>query len=144
MNVRIGSLLDLKGHHVETTAPDTTVFAAVALMNAKRIGALVVVEAGRPIGIFTERDVLVRVVARERDPREITVGEVMTRDPVTIRSDATLGEAMVVVTTARCRHLPVVDGGSLRGLISIGDLTSWMVRDQQRTIDDLHDYIRAA
>jgi CBS domain-containing protein len=141
---RIGRVLEHKGRHVESTSIETTVLAAVEVMNTQRIGALVIIRGGLPVGIFTERDVLVRVMARGLDPAATLVGDVMTRDPITIRADATVNDAMVLITNARCRHLPVLEGGALCGLISIGDLTSWMVREQQRTIEDLHNYIRAA
>jgi CBS domain-containing protein len=144
MNDPIASVLEHKGDDVVTVSPETAVLAAVQQMNDRRIGALLVVERGRPVGIFTERDVLVRVIAAGLDPRSTPVGEVMTRNPVVIRSDVTVAQAMVVITERRCRHLPVVDGTRLRGLISIGDLTSWVVRDQQRTIEDLHDYMNRA
>jgi CBS domain-containing protein len=145
MNDPIASVLEHKGSDVVTVSPETLVVAAVQQMNERKIGALLVVERGRPVGIFTERDVLVRVIAAGLDPRTTPVGEVMTRNPVAICSDATVAQAMVVITERRCRHLPVVDDGTrLRGLISIGDLTSWVVRDQQRMIDDLHDYMNRA
>lgn len=144
MNAPIASVLEHKGDDVITVSPETTVLAAVRQMNDRRIGALLVVDRGRPVGIFTERDVLVRVISTGLDPEATPVGEVMTRNPVVIRSDATVAQAMVVITERRCRHLPVVDGTRLRGLISIGDLTSWVVRDQQRMIDDLHDYVTRA
>lgn len=144
MNDRIYKVLEHKGREVECTSINTTVFAAVERMNALRIGALVVLDAGRLVGIVTERDVLTRVIARTLDPRLTLVGDVMTREPVTVRADATVSDAMIVITNRRCRHLPVVDETGVCGLISIGDLTSWMVRDQQQTIADLHNYIRAA
>lgn len=144
MNDPIARVLESKGSRVETVAPDTTVLAAVRQMNECKIGALLVTERGRPIGIFTERDVLVRVVAAGLDPDTTPVKEVMTRNPVAVRSEVTVNEAMRVSTGRRCRHLPVIDDGGLRGLISIGDLTSWVVRHQQRTIDDLHDYMSRA
>ena len=144
MSDRMRNVLETKGHHVETTAPAATVLEAIQQMNAKRIGALVVVEDGLTIGIFTERDVLMRVVARGCDPSRTCVGEVMTTKLVTVTPETRIEEAMRIVTDHRCRHLPVIDGGELRGLISAGDLTSWLVREQQRQICDLHDYIRAA
>jgi len=144
MNDPIAKVLETKGSSVETVSPDTTVLVAVQRMNERKIGALLVTEHDRPIGIFTERDVLVRVVAAGLDPKTTLVNEVMTRNPVVIRSDVSVGEAMFVITERRCRHLPVIDDGGLRGLISIGDLTSWVVRLQQRTIEDLHDYMTRA
>ncbi len=140
----ISRVLERKGHHVETTTLDTTASAAVLRMNARRIGSLVVLDGVRIAGIFTERDVLVRVVAAALDPRVMRVGEVMTRDPITIRPTATVTEAMRVISDHRCRHLPVIDDHGLCGLISLGDLTSWLLTAQQRTIHDLEDFIRAA
>lgn len=144
MNDRIAKVLEQKGRDVVTVSPDATVLAAVQRMNERRIGALLVTEGGRPVGMFTERDVLVRVVAAGLDPKATSVGEVMTRSLVVIRSDLTVAQAMVLITERRCRHLPVIDGSALRGLISSGDLTSWVVRHQQRTIDDLYDYMNRA
>jgi CBS domain-containing protein len=144
MNDRIGTVLDQKARKVECTQVSTTVFDAVTHMNAERIGALVVTDGEQIVGIFTERDVLVRVIAKGRDPHVTAVGDVMTRDPITIQTDTTVAEAMMVITENRCRHLPVVDHAHLCGLISIGDLTSWLVHDQRLTIEDLHNYIRAA
>ena len=142
MNDRVYNVLERKGHNVDTVPFDTTVFAAVEHMNERHIGAVLVADREGPVGIFTERDVLMRVVARGLDPKTTRVSEVMTRNPISIRPDVTITEAMMVITERRCRHLPVIDDGGLCGLISIGDLTSWMVQDQQRTIDDLHDYIQ--
>jgi CBS domain-containing protein len=142
MNAPIWKVLELKGKTVESIPPSTMVLAAVARMNERHIGALLVTDGGRPVGIFTERDILVRVVARGVDPKATPVSEVMTRHLITIRSDATVTDAMRVITHERCRHLPVIDDHELRGMVSIGDLTSWVVRDHQRTIEDLEDYIR--
>jgi CBS domain-containing protein len=144
MNEPIAKVLEHKGSDVVTVSPETTVLVAVQQMNDRKIGALLVLERGGPVGIFTERDVLVRVVAAGADPKTTPVSEVMTRSPVMVRSDVTVADTMVVMTERRCRHLPVVDDTKLRGLISIGDLMSWLVRHQQRTIEDLHDYMTRA
>jgi len=144
MNDPIASVLAHKGYDVETVSPETTVLAAVQRMNDRKIGALLITERGRPVGIFTERDVLMRVVAGGLAPDRTPVNEVMTRDLVVVRSNMTINEAMLVITERRCRHLPVIDDGELRGLISIGDLMSWLVRNQQRTIEDLYDYVNRA
>jgi CBS domain-containing protein len=144
MHDPIAKVLAHKGNDVVTVAPETTVLVAVQQMNDRKIGALLVLDRGRPVGIFTERDVLVRVVAAGLDPKTTPVGEVMTRSLVAVRSVTTVGEAMRIVTERRCRHLPIVDDSRLLGLISIGDLTSWLVRDQERTIADLHDYMNRA
>jgi CBS domain-containing protein len=144
MQARIRQLLERKGRHVEIVSGDTTVWSAVACMNAHMIGSVLVVDLRTPIGILTERDVLVRVVAAGKDPHTTPVRDVMTAELITISADATVEEAMTIVTQRRCRHLPVTDESGVCGLISSGDLTSWVVRDQQQTIDDLHGYIRAS
>jgi CBS domain-containing protein len=144
MNDPIANVLAHKGNDVVTVAPETTVLVAVQQMNDRKIGALLVLDRGLPVGIFTERDVLVRVVVAGLDPKGTPVGEVMTRNPVAVRSEATVGEAMRLITERRCRHLPIVDDNRLLGLISIGDLTSWLVREHERTIADLHDYMNRA
>lgn len=143
MHDRICSVLELKGRTVYTCSPKDSVFDATTVMNERRIGSLVVEVRGAPIGIITERDVLVRVLAAGLDAKATLVALVMTRELISVTPETRVTDAMALMTTYRVRHLPVIDHG-LRGLISIGDLTSWVVRDQQRRIDDLHDYIRAA
>jgi CBS domain-containing protein len=137
----VRTILDDKGRQVYRIAPGATVAEAVRAMNEAKVGALVVVEGERPVGIFTERDVLVRVVADGNDPGAMRVGDVMTRQLVVILPTTTVREAMLIVTEKRCRHLPVVEEGRLAGMISIGDLTRWMVRGQQHQIDQLMSYI---
>jgi len=144
MNDPIAKLLEHKGCGVETTPQMTSVAQAVEKMNLRRIGSLVVVEQGEVVGIFTERDVLVRVVACGLDPLMTLVAKVMTPDPITVRPETPMMAAMAIITDHRCRHLPVVGDHGLCGMISAGDLTSYLVRSQQRTIHDLEDFIRAA
>lgn len=141
MDNPVRAILDHKGTAVETTTASTSVAEAVRAMNRARIGCLVVVDGDRPLGIFTERDVLTRVVDGGLDPEATPVAEVMTRDLVAIRPETTVHQAMAVMTERRCRHLPVVDGGRLAGMVSIGDVTRWNVRDQRHTIEDLVSYI---
>jgi CBS domain-containing protein len=137
----IRRVLEGKGEHVETVPIGTSVCTAVQQMNARRIGSLVVIDGNRLAGIITERDVLTRTVAHHRDPATTLVDDVMTRDVVVIAPDITIAEVMMLFTDRRCRHLPVVEGDVLRGMISSGDVTSWLVRDQERTISDLYNYI---
>jgi CBS domain-containing protein len=144
MNEPVEKLLEQKREPLEAVTPQTTVIEAIERMNRRRIGSILVMEGERLAGIFTERDVLTRVVPDRLDPAKTPVGEVMTRQPVVISPSTTVQEAMMVVTDTRKRHLPVVQGGRVVGLVSIGDLTRWLVRDQQRTIDDLFDYVRRA
>jgi CBS domain-containing protein len=141
---RVRSVLDMKGRDVYATTSTTTAFQAIASMNDRRIGSLVVIDHYELVGIITERDVLVRLIAAELDVKTTRVGHVMTRQPITASSNTTVAEAMRIMTDRRCRHLPICDDGQLQGLISIGDLTNWVVREQERRIRDLHDFIRAA
>jgi CBS domain-containing protein len=138
---QIRHILAHKGPHVHAIDPQATVSQAVEVMNELRIGSLVVVDGEELVGIFTERDVLRRVVAACVDPRTALVESVMTRELVTIEPDTSIAIAMSLITEHRCRHLPVVEDGRLLGLVSSGDLTAWLVSDQQQTIWDLYFYI---
>jgi CBS domain-containing protein len=142
MNEPVKKLLEEKSGALEAVGPRSTVLEAITLMNKRRMGSVLVMEGDRLVGIFTERDVLTRVVPQHLDPRRTPVGEVMSRQPITISPNRSVQEAMILMTDSHHRHLPVVQGGKVVGLLSIGDLTRWMVRDQQRTIDDLTDYVR--
>jgi CBS domain-containing protein len=141
MKQLIRGILAEKGYHVETIGPDATVADAVRCMNERRIGSLLVVEDGEPAGIFTERDVLVRVIGARRDVDHTRVADVMTTELIAIEPTCTVEEAMVIVTQSRCRHLPVIEDGELVGLVSSGDLTRSVIMDQQAEIRDLVTYI---
>jgi len=144
MEHQVKSLLKHKGAEVHTISPDASVIEAVRKMNEKKIGALLVVEEEKPAGMFTERDILKRVVDSGKDPSATKVGEVMSRDIIAIHPEATVEGAMAVMTEKRCRHLPVLDGEKLVGLVSIGDLTRWVSRRQANHIKDLVAYITGA
>ncbi len=141
MTDTLRTLLEDKGRAVHSVAPQSTVIDAVRKMNAERIGAVLVMDGDQLAGIFTERDVLCRVVDEGRDPTTTNISEVMTSQPVVVRSSTTVEEAMAVVSEKRCRHLPVVDDSRLVGLVSSGDLTHWVTRNQEYHIQDLVNYI---
>lgn len=141
MNEPVSAILLDKGNRVETTTLEATVTEAVRVMNRARIGSLVVVDGERPVGIFTERDVLTRVVDEGRDPKTTRVGEVMTRELAVIGPSTQVNQVMAIMTEKRYRHLPVVAAGRLAGMISIGDVTRWSIKGQQTTIEDLLSYI---
>lgn len=141
MHNEVQAILADKGHEVVTVEASATALEAVARMNDAGIGAVVVVEGDRTVGIFSERDVLVRIVARHRDAATTPVKEVMTATVVSIGPQTTVGEAMHIITERRCRHLPVFEGDRLVGMISAGDLTRWVVRDQEGRISDLETYV---
>lgn len=137
----IREILDRKGGTVASVAPADTVLEAARHMNERRIGAVMVMEQDRIAGIFTERDILVRVVGKERAPAETRVRDVMTTDPVTIGPDLTLEACEKLITERRVRHLPVVEGGRLLGMVSAGDLLRHELEARNETIKDLHNYM---
>jgi CBS domain-containing protein len=140
---QVRELLDRKGAHVLTISPSASVLQAALLMNEHRVGSLVVVEDGRVAGMFTERDVLQRVVAGRRDPESTRVSEVMTAAVVVCAPDTTVDEVRGVMRDRRIRHLPVVDAeGRLLGLISIGDLNAQLQAAQEQTVVMLTEYIQ--
>jgi CBS domain-containing protein len=125
-----------------TVSPDDTVLAATKLMNDHLVGCVLVTEAGRMVGIFTERDVLRRVVAACRPPTEVRVAEVMTRDVICCRPETTVDEARSLMKDRRVRRLPVISqDGNLVGLVSIGDLNAYLTNSQEVTIHYLEEYL---
>lgn len=138
----VQDILDQKGNQVLTVGPAATVIDAATLMNEHQVGSLVVLDAGRVLGMFTERDVLCRVVSERRDPATTTVGDVMTAEIVCCRAETPLDEARGAMKNRRIRHLPVIaDDGSLVGLISIGDLNAHHTHSQELTIHLMEEYI---
>lgn len=134
-------VLARKGGQVVTIGAADSALMAATLMNERAIGGLVVLEAGRVAGMFTERDILRRVVAMKRDPAATPVREVMTTPVAFCRRETTLGECRAVMTEKRIRHLPVVDDKGVCGIITIGDLMAHEVTDQEATIQYLNEYI---
>jgi CBS domain-containing protein len=118
-----------------------TIAEAVAEMNKKRIGCVVIMDSGKITGIFTERDVLSRVIMADLDPKTVRVGDVMTTDVHMISPDTTVEQTMVLFAEKRCRHIPVVDQGQLKGLISIGDISRWVADTSKAEADHLKNYI---
>ena len=121
----VRDILAVKGTHVLSVGKEATVIDAALLMNEHKVGALVVIDGGHVAGMFTERDVLRRVVGEHRDPVSTRVHEVMTVEVVCCTPETTIDEARGAMKTRRIRHLPVCDGnGQLHGLVSIGDLNA--------------------
>lgn len=126
-----------EGDAIHSVGPDAPVSECVHLMTAGKIGALIIMDGGRLIGIFTERDALNKVLAGGLDPANTKVSEVMTRDPYCIRPTTTVDDAMKLITKRRFRHLPIVDNGKVLAVVSSGDLTHWLVQDQMGEIQEL-------
>jgi CBS domain-containing protein len=141
----VRDILNRKGVDVFTVSPETTVLDAAQTMNERRCGAVCVVEGGDLVGMFTERDVLNRVVAQQCDPASTKVKEVMTNPVVTCGPEAKARDCAAVMSARKIRHLPVVDGSGpsakLIGMISTGDLMALEVSEKQAHIEELHNYL---
>ncbi|PWU08182.1 MAG: histidine kinase [Terriglobia bacterium] len=141
MSDTIGSILDKKGREIWSISPEATVYDAIALMAEKRVGALLVTSGSRLAGIVSERDYARKVILQGRSSKDTRVGEIMTADLVTVSPGETVEECMRIMTRARIRHLPVMEGKALMGVVSIGDLVKAVIADQAHTIQQLHTYI---
>ncbi len=141
MNTSISTLLESKGRTVCTVPSNVTVADAVAEMNRHKIGSILVMNDATLAGIFTERDVLTRVVAGNLDPKATPVTAVMSSDVLTIAPSTTVQQVMDIFAERRCRHLPVVEDGRLRGLISIGDVSRWVANAHRAEAESLRQYI---
>jgi CBS domain-containing protein len=137
----VSALLREKGNNVYGVSPQISVRDAVREMNEKGVGALLVFEREHPVGIFTERDVLTRVVGAGLDPNTTFVNEVMTTDLIIVEPTMRVEEVMAVMTETRCRHLPVVDDGKVVGLVSIGDVTRYAGKNYESIIRSYEEYI---
>jgi CBS domain-containing protein len=134
-------LLDAKGNNVIAIAPDRSVLDAIKLMAEKGIGSLVVLDGDRLAGILSERDYARKVILKGRASDSTPVADIMTPDVVTTTAGATIDECMQLMTDRKCRHLPVVDGDRVIGIVSIGDLVQAIIADQKAEIEQLEHYI---
>ena len=141
MNTSISALLEGKGRALRSVPSTVTVAEAVQEMNRHKIGSVLVMNGTALAGIFTERDVLSRVVAADLDPKKTPITQAMTAKVLTIAPEATVQEVMDLFAERRCRHLPVVQDGALVGLISIGDVSRWVANAHRAEAESLRLYI---
>jgi CBS domain-containing protein len=141
MNTSISALLEGKGRALRTVPTTVTVAEAVKEMNHHKIGSVLVMNGDTLAGIFTERDVMTRVVAADIDPKTTPITQVMSANVLTISPDATVQQVMDLFAERRCRHLPVTAGGRLLGLISIGDVSRWVANAHRAEAESLRQYI---
>ncbi len=127
---------------VVTVDPDRTIVEASRVMNERRVGSLLVIENDAVAGILTEKDVVYRVVAPAMDPSTVRVREVMTKDVLCIKPDRPIEEIEAIMRQERVRHVPVVDGKALLGMLSIGDVTAWHAAKNAQEVEHLTAYIR--
>ena len=136
-------LLDGKGRDVWSVHPDDTVADAIKVLASKDIGGLIVIEDGKPVGIFTERDYARNVFLKGKSSLETPVRDVMATPVFCAHLDQSVEECMAVMTDKHIRHLPITDGGKLVGMVSIGDLVKSVIADQKFTIEQLEHYIHS-
>ena len=134
-------LLEAKGSDVWSIHPDAAVYDAIEMMADRGVGALMVLDGGDLVGVISERDYARKVILRGRSSKDTTVKEIMTARVVYARPDQTVEDCMGLMTEKRIRHLPVVDGRELLGVVSIGDLVKSMLAEQQFVIEQLEQYI---
>lgn len=137
----VASILQHKGSDVWSVQPDSSVYEAIALMAGKSVGAVLVMDRTTLLGILSERDYARKVILQGRSSKETRVSEIMTTPVISVSSRDTVHECMEIVTANRIRHLPVVDGGKVVGIVSIGDLVRKIVATHEETIHHLHEYI---
>lgn len=143
--MHVASILKVKGHAVETVRADASLTAVAERLAAKRIGAVVVTErSGAIAGIVSERDIVHALAKQGPACLEWPVSEIMTRDVLTCSADDTIDELMSRMTARRCRHLPVVDGRKLTGIISIGDVVKHHIAEVEMEAMAMRDYIATA
>lgn len=140
MNTPLSALLAEKKGGLLSVPLSVSVAEAVAVMNRHKVGSVLILDGERLAGIFTERDVLYRVVAQGRAPADTPVSEVMTADPKTVSPDMTVDETLAFISERRCRHLPVIDEGRIIGLISQGDVTRFLVEAHKAQAEQLMNY----
>ena len=137
----VRQVLQSKGSTIFSIAPEASVFEALKLMAEKEIGALLVIEGGKLAGIISERDYARKVILHGKFSHDILVRDIMTEKVVTVHPSQTVDECMTLVTNKRVRHLPVMDGNQLIGVLSIGDLVKEVISEQQFVIKQLESYI---
>jgi CBS domain-containing protein len=138
---KVRDLLARKGTDVVSIPTTATVLDAARLMNEHHIGGVVVMEGGRPVGIFTERDVLRRVVGAGRDPVSTPVHDVMSTTLFTVTPETLLDECRALMTDRRIRHVPVVGAAGLEGLVTAGDVMAWQASEDRTQLQQLTDYV---
>lgn len=144
MRTPLSVLLKEKGNAIHSITPHITGYECAVKLNQTGVGALLVMEGDKLVGIISERDLIRKLFGSNLDPTSVKVSQLMTKDPLTVLPSMTVQEAMKLVTEKRIRHLPVVEKGKLLGIISIGDLTRWVMLQQEYEIQALTGYIQGS
>lgn len=139
--ITVTEMLKEKGGGVLTISPQDTVYRALEIMAEKNLGALVVVEDEKVVGMFSERDYARNVVLKGKSSKDTLIKDLMSANPCYVRPEQTVSDCMALITEKRRRHLPVLDGEKLVGIVSIGDVVKQQIIDQEFTIKQLENYI---
>ncbi len=139
--ITVGQVLRAKGHGFHAVGPEITAYDALEIMAEKNVGALLVVEGGRLIGVFSERDYARKVILKGKSSRNTVVREIMSSPPISVSTGTSLRECMILMTNNRIRHLPVKEHDVLLGVLSIGDVVNTIISEQESTIEELEEYI---
>jgi CBS domain-containing protein len=137
----ISAILKNKSSNLWSIAPEATVFDAIHLMADKNVGAVLVLSGGKLLGVITERDYTRKVVLKGKSSKETAVHEIVSTPYVAVTPNHTVAECMRLMTAQRVRHLPVLDGETVVGIVSIGDLVNWIISAQSQAINQLQSYI---
>jgi CBS domain-containing protein len=137
----IEQLLQAKGSDIWSIEPQATAYNALQIMAEKNVGALLVIEKDKLMGIFSERDYARKVILKEKSSKNTSVGELMTREVIYINADSTLEESMALMTAKHIRHLPVLKNNQLIGIVTLGDVVRQIITDQKFAIRELEKYI---
>lgn len=139
--ITVGRILKQKGYGFHAIGPDATAYEALKIMAEKNVGALLVVENGVLLGVFSERDYARKVILKGKSSKSVAVRELMSGPPISVDRETSLHDCMVLMTENRVRHLPVMDHDAPLGVVSIGDVVNMIISDQESTIEELEEYI---
>ncbi len=140
-SITVVQVLKAKGHGFHAVGPEATAYDALEIMAEKNVGALLVVEGGKLAGVFSERDYARKVILKGKSSKNTKVRELMSSPPITIGSQTSLRDCMILMTENHIRHLPVINDGVLMGVVSIGDVVNAVISEQSAAINDLENYI---
>ena len=138
---KVRNIIQTKGNSVFSVSSNITVYNALELMLEKSIGALLIVDNGKFVGIFTERDYARKLILKGKSSKETLIREVMTEHPITVTLDNSIEDCMKIMSDKKIRHLPVMENDKLVGIISVGDVVKFIIEEQKFIIENLEQYI---